>query len=69
MPDIPQNGLTPHDESGVDPGAVPGGTSIPFHAERFGSSSHITPSIPTVEVPSHTQLKPGTNVLISRTRT
>ena len=30
-----------------------GGTLIPYHAERFGITSHIAPSIPVVEVTSH----------------
>ena len=48
----------------VDLGTPPMGTSIPFHVERFGSSSHITPSIPAVEVPSHTHPRPSTSVPI-----
>ena len=32
---------------------MPGGTLIPYHAERFGSTSHIAPSVPVVEVTSH----------------
>ena len=32
---------------------MPGGTLIPYHVERFGSTSHIAPSIPAVEVTSH----------------
>ena len=34
-----------------------GGTLIPYHAERFGSTSHIAPSIPVVEVTSHIPLR------------
>ena len=32
---------------------MPGGTPIPFHADIFGSTSHIAPSIPVVEATSH----------------
>ena len=64
MPDIPEPDLTYHAESKVDPGTMPRGTSIPFHAERFGGTSHITPSIPVVEVPSHTHPRPTTSVPI-----
>ena len=32
---------------------MPGGTLIPYQEERFGSTSHIAPSIPVVEVTSH----------------
>ena len=64
MPDILETDLTPHDGSGIDPGTAPRGTSIPFHTDRIGSSSHITPSIPTVEVPSHTQPRPIISVPI-----
>ena len=32
---------------------MPRGTLIPYHAERFGSTSHITPSIPVVEATSY----------------
>ena len=53
MPNIPETGPASHVGSGVDPGAAPGGTSIPFHAERFGNS-HISPSTPAVGGPSHT---------------
>ena len=54
MLDLPETDPASNIESSVDPGAAPGGTSIPFQAERFGSSSHISPSIPVVGVPSHT---------------
>ena len=59
MPDLPETGLTPNVGSGVDPGAVLGGTSIPFQAKRFGSTSHITSSIPAVEGPSHMHPRPS----------
>ena len=38
---------------------MPGGTPIPFHAERFGVTSHITPSIPAVEATSHVHPRPS----------
>ena len=62
MPDIPNIGLAPHVELVGDPGTLLGGTSIPLHVERFGNSSHITPSNPMVEIPSHTQPRPSTSV-------
>ena len=37
---------------------MPGGTLIPYHAERFGSTSHIAPSIPAVEATSHIPPRP-----------
>ena len=64
MPDIPETDVGPHDGSSVDPGAALGGTSIPFQAERFGISSHITPSTLAVEVSSHTHPRPRTSVPI-----
>ena len=33
--------------------------TIPFHEERFGSTSHIAPSIPVVEATSHVHPKPS----------
>ena len=42
-----------HVESELEPNTIPGGTLIPYHAERFGSTSHIAPSIPMVEATSH----------------
>ena len=53
MSDIPELDLAHHAESEVDPGTTPGGTPIPFHAEIFGGTSHIAPSIPVVEETSH----------------
>ena len=64
MDNIPETGSTPHDESVIDPGGARGVSSIPFQEDRFGSSSHITPSIPMVEVPSHTHIRPSTSVAI-----
>ena len=42
---------------GVDPGTTPGGSSIPFHVDRFGSG-HIAPSYPLA--------RPNTSVPIRR---
>ena len=38
---------------------MPGCIPIPFHAERFGSTSHIAPSILMVEATSHVHPRPG----------
>ena len=38
---------------------MPGGTPIPFHAERFGSTSHVAPSTLVVEATSHVHLRPS----------
>ena len=54
MPDIPDPGLAPHVELVGDPSTTSGGNSTPFHVNRFGNSSHIAPSTPAVEIPSHT---------------
>ena len=45
MSDIHAPDLAHHVESKVEPSTTPGGTPIPFHAERFGRNSHIAPSI------------------------
>ena len=50
---LPMHDLTFHVESNFEPNTMPGGTLIPFHAERFGSTSHIEPSIPVVEATSY----------------
>ena len=62
MPDIPETDPAPHVESLGNPSTAHGGTFISFHAERFGNSSHIAPSTPAMEIPSHTQPKPITSV-------
>ena len=49
MPNIPAPDLVHNVESKVKASTMPGGTPIPFHVERFGSTSHITPSILAVE--------------------
>ena len=46
-------------EMEFDPNTMPGGIPISFHAERFGSTSHITPSIPMVEATSHVRPRPS----------
>ena len=53
MSGFPTHDLAFHFEFEFDPNTMPGGTLIPYHAERFWSTSHIAPSIPVVEVPSH----------------
>ena len=50
---FPTHDLAFHVESEFEPNTMPGGTLIPYHAERFGSTNHIAPSIPVVEVTSH----------------
>ena len=59
MSDILAPNLAHHVKSEVEPSTMPGGTPIPFHAERFGSTSHITPSIPVVEATSHVHPRPS----------
>ena len=59
MPDIPVHDPTHHAESEIEPSTTPGGTPIPFHVERFGSTSHIAPSIPVVEATSHVHPRPS----------
>ena len=53
MSGFPTHDLAFHVESEFEFNTMPRGTLIPYHAERFGSTSHITPSIPMVEVTSH----------------
>ena len=50
---FPIHNLTFHVESDFEPSTMPGGTLIPYHAERFGSTSHIAPSVPVVEATSY----------------
>ena len=59
MLDIPAHDLAHHAESEVEPRTTFGGSPTPFHAERFGSTSHIAPSIPTVEATSHVCPRPS----------
>ena len=53
IPDIPKFDLAYHVKLEIDPDTVPRGTTTLFHAERFGGTSHIAPSIPVVEASSH----------------
>ena len=57
---FPTHDLTFHVESYFEPSTIPGGTLIPYHAERFGSTSHIAPSVPVVEATSY--LPPSSRV-------
>ena len=59
MPDIPAHDPTHHTELEIEPSTTPGGNAIPFHAERFGSTGHIAPSIPAVEETSHAHPRPS----------
>ena len=59
MSDIPAHDLTNHAKLEIEPSTMPGGIPIPFHAERFGSTSHIAPSIPMVEATSHVSPRPS----------
>ena len=59
MSDILAPNPAHHVESEVEPSTTPGGTAIPFHVKRFGSTSHITPSIPVVEATSHVRPRPS----------
>ena len=61
MSDIPTLDSEHHVESEVGPSTTPGGTPIPFHAKRFGGTSHITPSTPVVEATSHVPPRPSVN--------
>ena len=47
-----------HVESKFEPNTMPRGTLIPYHVERFGSTSHIAPSISAVEATSHIPPRP-----------
>ena len=53
MSGFPTHDLAFHVESKFEPNTMPGGTLIPYHVERFGSTSHIVPSILAVEATSH----------------
>ena len=59
MFDIPAHDPAHHVELEIEPSNIPGGIPIPFHAERFGSTSHIAPSIPVVEATSHAHPRPN----------
>ena len=55
---FPMHDLTFHVESDFDPNTMLGGIPMPYLAERFGSTSHIAPSIPVVEAPSYIPPRP-----------
>ena len=59
---FPMHDLTFHVESNFEPSTKPRGNTIPYLAERFGSTSHIAPSIPAVEAPSY--IPPRSRVVI-----
>ena len=50
---FPTDDLAFHVELDFEPNTIPRGTLIPYHAKRFGSTSHIAPSIPVVEATSY----------------
>ena len=56
---LPAHDLAHHAESEIELSTMPGGTPISFHVERFGSTSHITLSIPMVEASSHVRPRPS----------
>ena len=56
---IPTHDPTHHAKSNIEPSTMPRGTPIPCHAERFGSTSHIAPSILVVEATSHVHTRPS----------
>ena len=45
--------LTFHVESDFEPSTMPGGNPIPYLTERFGTTSHIAPSVLVVEATSY----------------
>ena len=59
MSDIPAPDPAHHVDSEVEPITTPRGTPIPFHAERFGRTSHIAPSIPAMEATSLVHTRPN----------
>ena len=59
MSGILAHDLTHHAKSEFDPSTMHWGIPIPFHVERFGSTSHIAPSILAVEATSHVRPRPG----------
>ena len=58
MSSFPTHDLAFHVESEFEPNTMPRGTLIPYHVERFGSTSHIAPSISMVEATSHILARP-----------
>ena len=63
MSGFPTHDLSFHVEYEFEPNTMPGGTLIPYHADRFGSTSHIAPSIPMVEATSHVCPRPSVVVI------
>ena len=61
--EIPTNDPAHHAEYEIEPSTTPRGSPIPFHAERFGSTSHIAPSIPMVEATSPVCPRPSVVVI------
>ena len=59
MSGMPTHDLAFHVESEFEPNTMLGGTPIPYHVERFGSTSHIAPSILVVEATSHIPPRPS----------
>ena len=57
---FPMHDLRFHVESDFDPNTIPGGIPMPYLVERFGSTSHIAPSIPAVEATAY--VPPGSRV-------
>ena len=55
---------TQHVESEFEVNTTPKGTPIPYHVERFGSTSHIAPYIPVVEATSHVHPRPSDSIPI-----
>ena len=50
---FPMHDLAFNVESDFEPNTMPRGNPMPYLAKRFGSTSHIAPSIPVVEAPSY----------------
>ena len=53
MSSFPTHDLAFHVESEFEPKTTFGSTLIPYHVDRFGSTSHFAPPIPAVEATSH----------------
>ena len=64
MSSFPTHDLAFHVDSEFEPSTMPRVTLIPYHVERFGSTSHIAPSIPVVEATPHIPPKPRVSDLI-----
>ena len=56
---MPTHDLEFHVESEFEPNTTPRGIPIPYHVERFGSTSHIAHSILVVEATSHIPARPS----------